>query len=181
MRVSRLFVLSACFAGLWTTCAGTSIAQTSPGGQQSPTLTAVALDAKSVASFIDATKDVAPLEAKIPNDGDPDAKLKVDLDTAAKKHDFTGYQQYEDVGGAISAVMEGIDPESKRYVGAQTVLKKQIANIQADKTMSAKDKKDALAELDEELKSSSSIQPSPANIEIVTRNFDKLSAAVGQD
>jgi hypothetical protein len=53
--------------------------------------------------------------------------------------------------------------------------------VTADKKMSAKDKKEALADLNEALK-----QPQPAvqnkgNIDIVLKYYDKLSEALGGD
>ena len=52
----------------------------------------------------------------------------------------------------ISLVLSGFDPATKKYVGAEAVIKAQIAQVQADKKMSAKDKKEALADLNEALK-----------------------------
>ena len=48
--------------------------------------------------------------------------------------------------------MAGFDPATKKYVGTEAVIKAQIAEVQADKKMSAKDKKEALADLNEALK-----------------------------
>ncbi|MCV5870958.1 hypothetical protein OFN61_37490, partial [Escherichia coli] len=69
----------------------------------------------------------------------------------------------------------------KKYVGAEAVTKAQIAQVQADKKMSAKDKKEALAELNDALK-----QPAPAienkgNIDVVGKYYDKLAEALGGD
>jgi hypothetical protein len=78
-------------------------------------------------------------------------------------------------------VLGGVDPATKKYVGAEAVIKTQIAQITADKKMSAKDKKDALTDLNEALK-----QPQPAiqnkgNIDLVIKYYDKLSEALGGD
>ena len=143
---------------------------------QPPALTAAKVD-----SFIKANKDVSAVEAKMPESGKPDAKLQADLDNAAKKGGFANYDEYSNIGGAISMVMEGIDPETKKFVGATEVIKKQIAAVQADKAMSAKDKKEALGELNQALKSAGSPPPPPANVDLVVQNYDKLSALVEQD
>ena len=45
--------------------------------------------------------------------------------------------------------MSGIDPATKKYVGGEAVIKAQIAQVQADKKMSAKDKKEALDDLNQ--------------------------------
>jgi hypothetical protein len=81
----------------------------------------------------------------------------------------------------ISLVFGGIDPASKKYVGSEAVIKAQIAQVTADKKMSAKDKKEALDDLNGALK-----QPEPAvenkgNIDLVVKNFDKLAPMMGED
>ena len=76
----------------------------------------------------------------------------------------------------IRLVLGGIDPQTKKYVGPDAVIKSQIARIQADKKMSTKEKKEALADMDEALKS----PPPPAienkgNIDVVIKYYDKLA------
>jgi len=80
-----------------------------------------------------------------------------------------------------SALLGGFDPATKKYVGAEAVVKAQIAQVQADKKMSAKEKKETLAELNEALK-----QPAPqienkGNIDLVGKYYDKLAEALGGD
>ena len=72
--------------------------------------------------------------------------------------------------------MDGVDPQTKKYVGADAVLKQQIAEVQADAKMTAADKKQALTELDEALKA---IEPvtNAGNIELVIKYYDQLAAA----
>ena len=75
------------------------------------------------------------------------------LDGVAKKNGFASYDEYNNVIDNISLVLAGFDPATKKYVGTEAVIKAQIAQVQADKKMSAKDKKEALADLNEALKS----------------------------
>ena len=75
--------------------------------------------------------------------------------------------------------MDGIDPQTKKYVGADVMLKKQIAEVQADAKMPAADKKQALAELNDALKSIDPVK-NPGNIELVLkilRQARRLGAA----
>jgi hypothetical protein len=111
----------------------------------------------------------------------PDAKTLAQLDAIAKKNGFASYDEYGNVMDNISLVFGGIDPASKKYVGPEAVIKSQIAEVQADKKMSAKDKKQALDDLNGALK-----QPQPAienkgNIDLVIKNVDKLAAIMGED
>ena len=78
----------------------------------------------------------------------------------------------------VEALISGA---TKQYVGAEAVLKAQIAAVQADKKMPAKDKKAALADLNEALKSPPPAIENKANIDLVGKYYDKLVAALGDD
>ena len=82
----------------------------------------------------------------------PDPKVTAQLDAVAKKNGFASYDDYNNVIDNIGLVIGGFDPATKKYVGTEAVIKAQIAEVQADKKMSAKDKKEALADLNEALK-----------------------------
>ena len=157
-------------------------AQAAPPAQaQQPELKQIALTDKQVESVLAAQKDMDAITDKIPDNAPPDPKLDAKLDDVAKKYGFAGYPDYNTVVDNISLVLGGIDPATKKYVGPETVIKTQIAQVTADKKMSAKDKKDALADLNEALK-----QPQPAvqnkgNIDLVLKYYDKLSEVLGGD
>jgi hypothetical protein len=70
---------------------------------------------------------------------------------------------------------------SKKYVGTEAVIKAQIAQVQADKKMSAKEKKDALAELNQALKAPEPPIEHKGNIDLVGKYYDKLAAVMGDD
>jgi transcriptional regulator of aromatic amino acid metabolism len=78
-------------------------------------------------------------------------------------------------------VLGGFDPATKKYVGTEAVIKAQIAQVQADKKMPAKDKKEALDELNEALKTPSPAIENKGNIDLVGKYYDKLVAALGDD
>jgi hypothetical protein len=141
----------------------------------------IPLKAEQIDAFLAAQADMTAATANLPEQtGDkPDPKVLAQLDTIAKKYKFAGYQDYDDVAANIGLVIAGIDPETKKFVGADVVIKKQIAEVQADKKLSAKDKKEQLDDLKEQLKSVEAVKI-PANIELVTKYYDKLSAATGE-
>jgi hypothetical protein len=152
-----------------------------PQAAQQPELKQIALTDKQVESVLAAQKDMDAVTAKIPDNAPPDPKIDAKLDDVAKKFGFAGYPDYNTVVDNISLVLGGVDPATKKYVGAEAVIKAQIALVQADKKMSAKDKKDAMSELNEALK-----QPQPAvqnkgNIDLVLKYYDKLNEAFGDD
>ena len=117
---------------------------------------------------------------KIPDNAKPDPKVDAQLDAVAKKNGFASYDEYNYVVDNISLVIGGFDPRPKN-VGAEAVLKAQIAQVQADKKMSAKDKKEALAELNEALKSPAPAIENKGNIDLVAKYYDKLAKALGKD
>ena len=102
------------------------------------------------------------------------------LDAVAKKNGFASYDEYNTVVDNISLVLGGFDPATKKYVGAEAVIKAQIAQVQADKKMPAKDKKEALADLNEALKSPPPAIENKGNIDLVAKYYDKLADALGR-
>ncbi|MFZ0207016.1 MAG: hypothetical protein WAL59_13025, partial [Roseiarcus sp.] len=105
----------------------------------------------------------------------PDPKMLARLDAIAKKYHFASFDDFAAVEGNIQLVLEGVDPQTKKYVGADVVLKQQIAEVQADKKMPPADKKAALAELNAGLKAIVPVQIT-ANIDLVLKHFDELAA-----
>jgi hypothetical protein len=99
----------------------------------------------------------------------------------AKKNGFASYGEYANVVANISLVLAGFDPVSKKYVGSEAVIKSQIAEVEADKKMSAKDKKEALADLNEELKAPQPPIENKGNIDLIAKYYDKLDDLLGQD
>jgi hypothetical protein len=159
----------------------TAPAQAAPPAQQeAPAIKQIALTEKQVESVLAAQKDIDAITDKIPDNAKPDPKVDAQLDAVAKKNGFASYDEYNTVVDNISLVLGGFDPATKKFVGAGTVIKAQIAQIQADKKMSAKDKKEALADLNEALKSPPPAIENKGNIDIVAKFYDKLAEALGE-
>ena len=159
--------------------------QTAPAQAAAPAPEAavkqMALTEKQIEGVLTAAKDMDAITAKLPEDAKPDPKITAQLDDVAKKNGFASYGEYNDVVDNISMVLAGFDPTSKKYVGTEAVVKAQIAQVQADKKMNAKDKKEALAELNEALKTPIPPIENKGNIDLVTKYYDKLADALGDD
>ena len=155
-------------------------AQAAPA-QQQPTLKQIALTDKQIESVLDAQKDMDAVTAKLPENAAPDQKMMAQLDAVAKKHGFASYEDYNNVVDNISLVLGGFDPATKKYVGTEAVIKAQIAQVQADKKMPAKDKKEAVDELNAALKTLAPPIENKGNIDLVGKYYDKLVAALGDD
>ena len=152
-----------------------------PAAAQAPALKQIALTDKQIEQVLAGQKDIDAITDKIPENAKPDPKIDAQLDAVAKKAGFASYEEYNTVVDNISLVLGGFDPATKKYVGSDVVLKAQIAEVQADKKMSAKDKKDALADLNEALKSPAPPVENKGNIDLVAKYYDKLAAALGDD
>lgn len=148
---------------------------------QEPSLKQIVLTDKQLDGVLAAQKDIDAITAKLSENTAPDAKVIAQLDGVAKKHGFASYDDYNNVVDNISLVLGGFDPTTKKYVGAEAVIKSQIAQVDADKKMPAKDKKEALDELNQALKTPAPAIENKANIDLVGKYYDKLVAALGDD
>ncbi|OCK61904.1 hypothetical protein [Bradyrhizobium sp. LMTR 3] len=151
-----------------------------PAQQEAPAIKQIALTEKQIESVLAAQKDVDAITDKIPDNAKPDPKIDAQLDAVAKKNGFASYDEYNTVVDNISLVLGGFDPATKKFVGAEAVLKAQIAQVQADKKMKAKDKKEVLADLNEALKSPPPAIENKGNIDLVAKYYDKLAEVLGE-
>ena len=168
----------ACAAASFVSLSADRAAAQQGGGQQ---LKQMALTQKQIDGVVAAQKDMDAITSKMQPNARPDAKVMASLDGVAKKNGFANYADYNGVMDNIGLVFGGIDPASKKYVGSGAVIKTQIAQIQADKKMSAKDKKQALDELNDALKQPEPTIENKGNVDLVVANYDKLSAIMGDD
>ena len=181
---SSLAALS--LALLW---GGSAVAQPKPAAPvtqsapaEAPGLDQEPLTEKQIEGLLAAQKDISAATAKLPEQQSdtPDPKIEAELDGIAKKHGFADYAAYDKVVANVGLVMVGFDPQTKTYVGPETVIKKQIETLKADKEVPPLDKKKALTELQESLKTVTPVKY-PDNIKLVTKYYDKLSEAMQED
>jgi len=188
VRPAAAVLSAACLAACLTVMStGVALAQAkseSPqqgAAVQSPPFKQVALTDKQIEGVIAAAKDMDAITEKLPENAKPDPKVVAQLEAVAKKYGFASYDDYNNVIDNISIVLAGFDPVSKKYVGTEAVIKAQIAQVQADKKMSPKDKKDVLAELNQALKAPEPPIENKGNIDLVAKYYDKLAAIMGDD
>jgi hypothetical protein len=159
----------------------TAPSQAAPPPGQPPAIKQMALTDKQIEGVLAAQKDMDAITSKLPDNAQPDPKVIAQLDAVAKKHGFASYDEYNDVMDNIGIVLGGFDPATKKYVGSEAVIKAQIAQVEADKKMSAKDKKEALADLNQALKAPAPPIENKGNIDLVAKYYDKLGALMGED
>jgi hypothetical protein len=156
-------------------------AQATPPPAQPPAMKQMALTEKQIEGVLAAQKDMDAITEKLPDNVKPDPKVVAQLEAVAKKNGFASYDEYNNVIDNISLVLGGFDPATKKYVGSEAVIKAQIAQVQADKKMSAKDKKEALADLNQALQAPAPTIENKGNIDLVAKYYDKLADALGDD
>jgi hypothetical protein len=180
VRIARPFALALRFAALAPLTIVVAPPPVLAQAQQDQAPPQVALTDAQVQAYLDAQGEMAGLTTKQDGAQDkPDPKVEAQLDAIAKKHNFASLDDFSVVEANIGMVMDGVDPQSRKYVGADVVLRKQIAEVQGDKSMAAGDKKAALAEMNGALKA---VQPLKyqANVAVVLKYYDKLAAVSGQ-
>jgi hypothetical protein len=73
--------------------------------------------------------------------------------------------------------MTGIDPQTKKYTDPSVEIQQEIAEITANPTMSAEEKKQVLDQLNQDLKAAVPIEY-PSNIDLVLQYYDKIETAL---
>ena len=127
-----------------------------------------------------AYNDMAKAFESADPDKPDDPKVEAQAEAIAKKNGFASLAKFDDVAASISAVMSGIDPQTKKFTEPPEQIKKEIAALKADKTIPEAQKKQDLAELEAALKIAKPIQ-FKENIALVLKYFDKLSPLMMQD
>jgi hypothetical protein len=132
----------------------------------------VALTEKQVEGFIAVTPELNKVTEKL--QGEPDQKTQAEIDAIVKKGGFASFDEYGDVAANIAMVMQGIDPNTKKFGDPKAMIQAQIKEVQADKKMKAAEKKEVLAELNQSLKD---VQPikNRGNIALVEKSYEQIA------
>ena len=141
----------------------------------------MALTKKQIEGVLAAQKEMDEINEKVSARPKPYLIVAEQLESAAKKNGFASYDEYTSVVENVSLVFAGFDPTSKKYIGSGAVIKAQIAQVQADKSIAAEDKTEALDELNNALKSPAPPVENKGNIDLVAAYYDRLAEAMGND
>ena len=133
----------------------------------------VKLSQKTIDQLIATQKQIRDAESKQKVIDPKSAEAKVE--TVAKANGFASMSDFADASYSVGLVLAGTDPDSGAYVGPQAALKKQIDEVKADKKMPPNEKKEALDELNDAMKSATTEKPLPGNIDLVKANAEKLN------
>jgi hypothetical protein len=139
----------------------------------------IKLSDKTIESFIAAQKDMAKVAEKMQGSGSdkPDASHQKELDAVAAKHGFKDFGEFDDVAANVLMIMAGIDPSNGSFTDPVDSIKKEIAEVTADKAIKEADKKQMLEELNEALKVTQPVK-FKENIELVKKYREKIDAVL---
>ena len=130
-----------------------------PGAATAQEVKQIKLTEKHIQGFMAAYKDLATLY-----DGtnpEPDPKMEAQAEAIVKKNGFANLDEYDDVSFNISMILPGIDPQTKKFTQPPEQIKREIAALKANKSISAAEKKEDLAQLEAALKNAKPIQLKP--------------------
>jgi hypothetical protein len=139
----------------------------------------IALTQKQIDDALASQKDMNAITHNLRRNAPPSSRVIAKLDGVAKKHDFASFDEYNTVIGNIAIVMDGIDPQTKKYIGSEAGLEQQVDEVKTSKRMSAAAKKKALAELAFALKFKDPEVQNKGNIDLVIQNYAKIDAGLG--
>jgi hypothetical protein len=152
-------------------------AQAAPPAGQPPQ---IALTDKHIDMVLASQKEMDAIIRKFPN-APLDAKAIVQIEAVAKKYGFASLDEYIMVTDNINMVVAGIDPQTRKYVGSDALVRQYIAEIQADNKMKAEDKKRVLEGLKMAQKTKAPEIENKGNIDLVIKYYDKLATRGGQN
>jgi len=127
------------------------------------------LTERHIHNFISAQEDMAAVGELDQRDPQHQAKSEA----AAKKNGFKDFAEYDEVAANILMIVAGINPRTRRYTDPQTAMKQKIAEIGADKSLAATDKKELLNEFGKRLNAAQPIQY-PSNIELIKKYYNQI-------
>ena len=133
----------------------------------------IKLTEKHIQGFVAASKDMARLYDGA-NPDKPDPQIEARAEAVAKRNGFASFTEYDDVATNISMIVSGIDPQTKKFTEPPEQLKKQIADLKADKSVPDAEKKEDLAQLEAAVKNTKPVQ-FKENIALVLKHYDKLA------
>jgi len=142
----------------------------------------VTLTDKMIEGVLASQKDFDAIAEKLPETAPekPDPKVTEEFEAVARKYGFASYDEYNDVVDTIGLVLGGFDPATKKYVGADNVIRSQIAAVEADKSIPDEDRKQAIEQLNDALKAPVPPVENKSNIELVAKYYDRLNATMQQ-
>src|SRR4029077_6910735 len=136
-----------------------------------PRVKQIRLTEQQVQSFITAHKDMTASAGSSLRQSNP--KVRAESEVIATKSGVKDFAEDDEGAANILMIVAGINPRTRRYTDPQIAMKQKIAQIAADKSLAATDKKKLLNEFGTRLNAAQPIQY-PSNIELVKKYYDQI-------
>lgn len=150
--------------------------------QKLPPVKQMALTEKQIRGLLAASKDINSITDSAPEDINRlTPKTTAQLDVVARRNGLASYDEYNSVDANIGLVTGGFDPVTRKYLGKEALVKVQMAQIRADKKMSAADKEEALQSLKDDLQLPLPPVQYKGNIDLVAKYYDQIVATMRGD
>ena len=141
---------------------------------QAPAFEQIELTDAHVKGYIGASGKLADLLDRVEKaGGEPGEKLLGELEQLAKANGFKSFEEMELAIANITFVMSGFGNEANDYLEPVEALKKERADIKADKELKADEKTQMLQEIDESIKFTPKVK-FPANVELIRKHYADL-------
>ncbi len=170
---THLLAASLAMVALTSLALSSALAQGSAAVTQDQPIEQLVLTESQIKALITAQKSIDALGEPVEEERSDDGLAK--LNAAVKKHGFTDFAEFSKVLDNVVLVLTGIDQQTKTYVGPDELIKRQIADIKADQSLSAEDRRDVLTELEASLTQLPPAVQFKENIALVLRYYDQLS------
>src|ERR1700719_2792345 len=142
-----------------------------PGTATAQDVKQIKLTEKHIQGFMAADEEMAKIYGANVDNSDP--KVKAQGEAVARKNGFASLAEHDDVSMNIAIIMSGIDQQTKKFTEPPEQIKREIAALKADKSVSDEAKKEDLAQLEAVLKGAKPIQ-FKENIPLVLTHLDKI-------
>ncbi len=113
----------------------------------------VQLTDANVQNYIKAHSELQGLLEQIEKAGDkPEPKLIAQLETLAKKHGFSSFDDLDAVSSTIAFIVTGFDLESGEFIEPRKAMQEEIAMLKKDKALKEDERNEIIKELEEAVK-----------------------------
>jgi hypothetical protein len=143
-----------------------------PGVATAQDIKQIKLTERHIQGFMAADEEMAKIYGADVDNSNP--RVKAEGEAVARKNGFASFAEYDDVSMNIAIIMSHIDPQTKTFTEPAEQVRKEIAALKADRSVSDAGKKESLAALEGGgLKGARPIQ-FKENIALVLKYYDKL-------
>ena len=143
---------------------------------EAPAMKQIALTDADVMGYLQAAAKLAKVAEKVEKaDGKVGAKVKAELETIAKASGFGSYDELQVAAENISFVLSGMDDQSGKFREPSELLKLDLEDVKADKSMKKNERTETIADIEEQLANTPKLEQR-GNIAVIRKHLKALAA-----